>query len=182
VFQAGTRFFGPTCLTGVRLGDVEQGFRDADVVVEGTCGFQNLPNPLPPESPGAIVQWEDPDRVTVRLSTQGAYQDKVILHFAFGRTVDVRVIGGPCGGSYGSKFMTIQLVLQAAALSRATGRPVKLCLTKEEHLAAFTLRMESKIRAKIGMRRGGEVTALSGEWLVGTGAHSMTTRGGRSIR
>lgn len=176
VIQAGTRFFGPKCLTGVHLGDVEQGFREADAVVEGTCGFQNLPNPLPPEPPGAIVRWDGPDRVTVWLSTQGAYQDKVILHFAFGRTVDVRVIGGPCGGSYGSKFMTIQLVLQAAALSQVTRRPVRLCLTKEEHLAAFTLRMESKIRAKVGMRKNGEVTALAGEWLVGTGAHSMTTQ------
>ncbi|MHB8765491.1 MAG: xanthine dehydrogenase family protein molybdopterin-binding subunit, partial [Deferrisomatales bacterium] len=44
------------------------------------------------------------------------------------------------------------------------------------HLAAFTLRMESKIRAKVGMRKNGEVTALAGEWLVGTGAHSKTTQ------
>lgn len=176
VVKAGTLFFGPTCLTGVHLGDVDQGFRDADVVVEGTCGFQNLPNPLPPEGPGAIARWEDPDRVTVWLSTQGAYQDKVVLFYSLGRKIDVRVIGGPCGGSYGSKFMTIQLVLQATALSKRTGRPVKLCLTKEEHLAAFTLRLESKIRAKVGLRKSGEVTAVAGEWLVGTGAYSMTTQ------
>jgi CO/xanthine dehydrogenase Mo-binding subunit len=176
VVQAGTSFFGPRCLTGLQMGDVEEGFRQADVVVEGACGFQNLPNPLPPEPPGVVALWEEPDRVTVWLSTQGAGQDRAILYYAFGRRVDVRVIGSACGGSYGSKFMSIQLVLQAAALSRASRRPVKLCLTREEQLAAFTLRVESKLRAKVGMRRDGEVTAISGDWLVGTGVYSMTTQ------
>ncbi len=176
VVQAGTSFFGPKCLTGLQMGDVEQGFREADVVVEGTCGFQNIPNPLPAEPPGVVALWEEPNRVTVWLSTQGPGQDKTILYYTFGRKVDVRVVGSACGGSFGSKFMSIQLVLQAAALSRAAKRPVKLCLTREEQLAAFVLRVESKLRAKVGMRRDGQVTAVSGDWLVGTGAYSMTTQ------
>lgn len=172
----GTPFFGPKSLTGVHYGNVEEGFLEADAVIEGTFGFRNLPNPLPPETPGAIVLWEQPNRATVYLSSQGPHQDKLTLYYSFGRNVEVRVIGGPCGGSYGSKFMSVQLVLQAAALSRATGRPVRLCLTKEEHLAAFTLRMESKIKAKVGMKRDGTVTGVSGEWQVGTGAYSFTTQ------
>ncbi|MBI5443747.1 MAG: xanthine dehydrogenase family protein molybdopterin-binding subunit [Deltaproteobacteria bacterium] len=176
VVQAGTSFFGPKCLTGLRTGDVEEGFRRADVVVEGTCGFQNIPNPLPAEAAGVVALWEEPDRVTFWLSTQGPGQDRVILYYAFGRKVDVRVIGSACGGSFGSKFMSIQLALQAAALSRATRRPVRLHMTREEQLAAFVLRVESKLRAKVGMRRDGEVTAISGDWLVGTGVYSMTTQ------
>ncbi|MBI5446790.1 MAG: xanthine dehydrogenase family protein molybdopterin-binding subunit [Deltaproteobacteria bacterium] len=174
--KGGTLFFGPKCLKDVVLGDVEEGLRQADVVVEGTCGFQNLPNPLPPEAPGAVAFWEEPNRVTIWGSSQGPYQDKVILYYSFGRNVDVRFIGGPCGGSYGSKFMSIQMILQATALSRATGRPVRIRLTKEEHLAAFTVRMESKIHARVGMRKDGSVTAVAGEWLIGTGAYSMTTQ------
>ncbi len=176
VVQAGTSFFGPKCLTGLHVGDVEEGFRQADVVVEGTCGFQNIPNPLPAEPPGVVALWEEPARVTFWLSTQGPGQDRAILYYAFGRKVDVRVIGSACGGSFGSKFMSIQLALQAAALSRATGRPVRLGLTREEHLATFVVRVESKLRAKVGMRKSGEVTAVSGDWLVGTGAYSMTTQ------
>ena len=34
------------------------------------------------------------------------YMDKVILWHAMERKVDVRVFGGPCGGSYGSKMMS----------------------------------------------------------------------------
>jgi xanthine dehydrogenase molybdenum-binding subunit len=176
VMRPGTPFFGPKCLHGVVMGDVDAGFREADVVVEGTCGYRNIPNPLPPESPGAIALWEEPNRVTLWLSSQAAYQDKVILYYSFGRTVDVRTIGGPCGGSYGSKMMSVQLILQASALSRATRRPVKLCLTKEEHLAAFVLRIESRIHARVGMCKDGRVTAIAGDWLVGTGAYSLTTQ------
>jgi xanthine dehydrogenase molybdenum-binding subunit len=174
VLRAGTAFFGPKCLHSVVMGDVEEGFREADVVVEGTCSYENIPNPLPPESPGAIAYWEEPNRVTLWPSSQGAYQDKVILYYAFGRSIDIRTIGGPCGGSYGSKFMSVQLILQATALSKATGRPVKLSLTKEEHFAVFGLRIESRLRARIGMKR--DVTAISGDWLVGTGVYSLTTQ------
>lgn len=175
MLKLGTPFFGPKCLRGVAMGNVEEGFREADVVVEGTCSYENIPNPLPPESPGAIALWQEPSSVVLWLSTQGAYRDKVVLYYGFGRNVDVRTIGGPCGGSYGSKFMSVQLALQAAALSKATGRPVKLCLTKEEHLAAFGLRLGSRIRARVGMRRDGRVTAVSGDWLVDTGVYSLTT-------
>jgi xanthine dehydrogenase molybdenum-binding subunit len=65
---------------------------------------------------------------------------------------------------------------QAALLSRATGQPVKLVLSKEEHLAAFTLRPGSRMRAKLGLKKDGTVTAVSGEWLVDTGSYSMTTQ------
>ncbi len=176
VVQPGTAWFGPECLTGVRMGDVERGFAEADVVVEGACGYENIPNPLPPEPPGVIAQWEEPNRVTLWVSSQASYQDKVVLYYAFGREVEVRTIGGPCGGSYGSKLMSAQLVLQATALSRATGRPVRLVMSKEEHLAAFVLRIASRVRAKVGMRRDGTVTALAGDWFVDTGYYSMTTQ------
>jgi xanthine dehydrogenase molybdenum-binding subunit len=176
ILRAGTPFFGPKCLHGVVMGDTEEGFREADIVVEGTCSYENIPNPLPPESPGVIAKWEEPNRVTLWPSSQGAYQDKVTLSLAFGRSVHIRTIGGPCGGSYGSKFMSGQLILQATALSKATGRPVKLSLTKEEHLAAFGLRIESHLRARIGMKRDGRVTSVSGDWLVGTGVYSLTTQ------
>ena len=176
ILRPGTRWFGPDCLTGLAMGDVEAGFAEADVVVEGEVSYEGLPNPLPPESPGVIAHWQEPSSVTLWLSTQGAAQEKMILHHAFGRTVEVRTIGGACGGSYGSKFMSVQLILQATALSRATGRPVRLRLTKEEHLAAFALRIGSRVRAKVGMCRDGRLTAVSGEWLVDTGHYSLTTQ------
>jgi CO/xanthine dehydrogenase Mo-binding subunit len=168
--------FGPKCLHNLIIGDVEEGFREAHVVVEGACSYENIPNPVPPEPPGCIALWQEPNSLTLWLSTQGAYQHKVTLNYVFDGKVDVRTIGGPCGGSYGSKFMSWQIILQATALSRATGKPVRLFLTKEEHLATFTLRLGSRIRARIGMCKDGRVTAVSGEWLTDTGVYSATTQ------
>jgi len=42
------------------MGDVEQGFREADIITEGTYAYENIPNPLTAEPPGAIAAWEDP--------------------------------------------------------------------------------------------------------------------------
>jgi xanthine dehydrogenase molybdenum-binding subunit len=176
VVTAGAPFFGPKSLKEVAMGDVEKGFQKADVIAEGTFGYENIPNPLPPEPPGAIALWEEPNKLTLRVSNQASYMDKITLFHVMGRKVEVRSIGGPCGGSFGSKFMSWQVQCYAALLSRATGKPVKLIFTKEEHLAAFTMRPASRMTARVGMKKDGTVTAISGTWLIDTGYYSMTTQ------
>lgn len=176
VVTPGMPFFGPKSLKEVVMGDVEKGFLDADVITEGTFAYENIPNPIPPEPPGVIASWEEPDKVTLWVSNQASYMDKITLFHITNRTVDVRTIGGPCGGSFGSKFMSWQIQGYATLLSRATGKPVKLVFTKEEHLAAFTVRPSSRIKAKVGMKKDGMVTAVQGRWLIDTGYYSMTTQ------
>jgi CO/xanthine dehydrogenase Mo-binding subunit len=176
VVTPGMPFFGPKNLKEVVMGDVEQGFREADAVAEGTFGYENIPNPLPPEAPGAIALWEEPNRLTVWVSNQASYMDKITLSNIMGRKVTVRTIGGPCGASYGSKFMSWQVQSYAALLSRATGKAVKLIFTKEEHLAAFVMRPSCRMDARVGMKKDGTVTAISGGWLIDTGYYSMTTQ------
>jgi xanthine dehydrogenase molybdenum-binding subunit len=46
------------------LGDVEKGFQEADFIVEGTYGYECIPNPLPAESPGIIARWEESGKLT----------------------------------------------------------------------------------------------------------------------
>ncbi|MGA3174167.1 MAG: xanthine dehydrogenase family protein molybdopterin-binding subunit [Syntrophorhabdales bacterium] len=176
VVTPGVPFFGPKSLKEVVMGDVEKGFREADVVTEGTFGYENLPNPLPPEPPGAIALWEAPNKLTLWVSNQASYMDSVTLYHAMNRKVEVRTIGGPCGGSFGSKFMSWQVQCYAALLAKATGRPVKLVFTKEEHLAAFVLRPSSRMKARVGMKKDGTVTAVAGSWLIDTGFYSQTTQ------
>jgi xanthine dehydrogenase molybdenum-binding subunit len=176
IVTPGVPFFGPKNLKEVVMGDVEKGFKEAEVITEGTFGYENMPNPMPPEQPGVIALWEEPDSVTLWVSNQASYMDKITLFHVFDRKVQVRTIGGPCGGSYGSKFMSWQVQAHAVLLSRATNKPVKLVFTKEEHLAAFTLRPGSRMQAKVGMKKDGTVTAISGKWLIDTGYYSMTTQ------
>jgi len=167
-------FFGPESLTGVTTGDIVEGFAEADAVVEGTFGYQNIPNPIPPEPPGAVALWEEPRRVTLWAATQSQAIDRIILSNAMGWDVDLRIHGHPIGASFGTKIVMWQVEAYAILLSRATGLPVKLYYSKEEHLATFVLRPESRIHAKVGMKKDGTVTAVSGRWLVGTGYQSTT--------
>jgi CO/xanthine dehydrogenase Mo-binding subunit len=173
----GEPIFGPKSLTGIFMGDVEKGFAEADIITEGTFGYENIPNPIPPEPPGAVASWEGPNKVTVWVSTQSVYLARKVLSDIFGENIEVRTIGGPCGGSYGTKIMSWQVQCYAAALSKATNRPVKIIFTKEEHIAAFVLRPATRLHAKVGIKKNGTVTAVSGKWLLGTGYYSMTTQG-----
>ena len=170
-------FMGDNVLQNIIFGDTEAGFKEADIITEGTYEYENIPNPLPPEPPGVIAEWESPTAVHVWLSSQGPYFDRTTLYYMLGRKVDVKVTACQCGGSYGSKGNSSPIILQAIMLAKTTGRPVKLYLTKEEHISAFTLRLGSRLRGKVGMKKDGTVTALSGDWLVNTGYYSMITQG-----
>jgi xanthine dehydrogenase molybdenum-binding subunit len=170
-------WWGPHSLKEVVVGDVEKGFKEADVITEGTYAYENISNPLPPEPPGAIAAWEGPNNVTIWSATQGPYLYGVILGLMMGRKIDVRTMGGPCGGSYGSRVMSWQLTLFAAALAKETGRPVKVSYTKEEHFAAYGLRLGSRVHGKVGMKKDGTVTAISGDWFINTGFYSEVTQG-----
>ncbi len=176
ILPGGTIIYGPNCLKGVVMGDVEKGFSEADVITEGTFGYENIPNALPPESVGAVAQWEEPDKVTVWGTTQAPYLDKVTLFHVFNRKFDIRTIGPQCGGGFGTKIMCWQVQSYAIVLSKATRLPVKVFFTKEEHMAAFTLRVGSRIHARVGMKKDGTITAIQGTWYVDTGYYSFTTQ------
>lgn len=176
VIPGGTIIFGPECLRGVIKGDVEKGFEAADVIAEGEFGYENIPSALPPESVGAVARWEEPNKVTVWSTSQAPYMDKVTLFHVFNRQVEIRSIGHHVGGSFGTKIMCWQVQSYATLLSRATGRPVKVMFTKEEHMACFTLRVGSRMHARVGMKRDGTLTAIQGAWYVDTGYYSFTTQ------
>jgi xanthine dehydrogenase molybdenum-binding subunit len=176
IIPGGTIIYGPNCLKGVVRGDVGKGFAEADVITEGTFGYENIPNALPPEPVGAVAIWEPPDRATVYATSQAPYMDKVTLFHVFNRQIEIRSIGNHVGGSFGTKLMCWQVEAYAIILARATGQPVKVVFSKEEHMAAFTLRISSRMHARVGMKKDGSVTAIQGTWYVDTGYYSFTTQ------
>ena len=168
--------FGPKTLSKVVLGDVEKGFQEADFIAEGTYGYENIPNPLPLEPPGVIARWEDENRLTVWSGTQSASWHRFIMQSKMGFP-DIRAIDTHCGGSFGSKNYAPLPLFYAASLAKVTGRPVKAYYSKEEHFGAFVLRLGSRFRGKIGIKKDGTVTAVLGEWFVDTGASSDMAQG-----
>lgn len=176
ILPGGTIIYGENCLKGVVRGDVDKGFAEADVITEGTFGYENIPNALPPEAVGAVATFEQPNKVTLWPSTQAPYLDKVTLFHVFNRQFDIRVIAPQCGGGFGTKIMCWQVQSYAILLARATARPVKVMFTKEEHMASFTLRVGSRMHARVGMKKDGTLTAIQGTWYVDTGYYSFTTQ------
>ena len=167
---------GDDCLKEIVMGNTAEGFSQADTIVEEAYEYNNLPNPLPPESPAAIGLWKEPNQMIIWVSDQSFYKHIGYLKRVVDESIDIRTFGGPCGASYGSKSMSWLHQLYAVLLSRATGCPVKMTFSKEEHLASFILRPSSRIEAKVGIKKDGTVTAVSGLWQVGTGYYSQTTQ------
>jgi xanthine dehydrogenase molybdenum-binding subunit len=167
--------FGPKTISEVVLGDVEKGFEEADFISQGTGGYENIPNPLPIEPPGVIARWEDENKLTVWSGTQSASWHRFIMQSKMGFP-DIRAIDTHCGGSFGSKNYVPLPLFYAAALAKVTAKPVKVYYSKDEHFGAFVLRLGSRFRGKIGIKKDGTVTAVAGEWLVDTGAYSDMTQ------
>lgn len=157
----------------VHFGDVEKGLEEADVVGEAFSTADSGQNPLAPESPGIIAEWEDPMHLVVRGSMSSNGLCRMMNSASMGIPIsNMRVIPACVGGSYGQKHFSScgTIVLYAAALAKATGRPVSLMYTKEEHFAAQTCRLNSKAHYQIGLKKDGTVTAVKGDWIGESGA------------
>jgi CO/xanthine dehydrogenase Mo-binding subunit len=158
-------------LQNVVKGDVDKGFAEADEIIEGTGFYECFPNPLPPEPPGVVAYWENPDKLVAYVATQSLGLNKYLAQ-PFFRMANTQFIATQCGGSYGTKNANLTPIGFAAELSKATRRPVKIYYTKEEHLAAYSLRISCRINARVGIKKDGTVTAVTGDWFVNTGSGS----------
>ncbi len=151
-------------------GDVDSGIAEADVVVEATfrTGCQ-IHTPM--ETHGSVASW-DGSRLTVWDTTQGVFDVRAELASALGLPLaNVRVISHYMGGGFGSKIGLNKHTVIAALLSRATGRPVKLFLSREETLLCVGNRPETRITIAAAAKREGTLTALRMHALGTGGAY-----------
>ena len=116
-------------------GDINAGFEQAAVEVEATY-HTPVQTHVCLETHGHVAEWQDEENLTVWASTQGVFGVRNDLAGSFNLPANqVRVITEHMGGGFGSKFGPGVEGRTAAELARATGRAVKLMLTrKAEHL------------------------------------------------
>ena len=155
-----------------KVGDLEKGFADAEVIVEGEY-FTQVQTHSALETHGFVVDWK-PDEVTVYASTQGtsSVRDEFADVFKLPKN-KVRVITDYMGGGFGAKFGAGNEGVVAANLSRKANLPVKLMLDRrQEHIVCN--RPDSHQKLKIGAKKDGTLTAIQltsyGTAGVGTGA------------
>ena len=154
------------------VGDIERGFAEADVIVEGEY-FTQVQTHSALETHGFVVDWK-PEEVTVYASTQGtsSVRDEFADVFKLPKS-KVRVITEYMGGGFGAKFGAGNEGIIAATLSQKAHAPVKLMLDRrQEHIVSN--RPDSHQTLKIGAKRDGTLTAIHltsyGTAGVGTGA------------
>jgi xanthine dehydrogenase YagR molybdenum-binding subunit len=158
---------------GGEKGSTEKGFAEAEAIVEGDFRTQ-IETHSALETHGVVADWK-PDMLTVYASTQGTSSVREEMAEVFDIPKSrVRVITEYMGGGFGAKFGAGNFGVVAAALSKQTGAPVKLMLTrKEEHLSVGN-RPDARIHLKAGAKKDGTLTALHlvsyGTAGVGTGA------------
>jgi xanthine dehydrogenase YagR molybdenum-binding subunit len=151
-------------------GDVETGFADADVVVEGTYRTEcQIHAPMEPH--GSVARW-DGNRLTVWDSTQGVFGVQETLARVFQLPMsNVRVIGHYMGGGFGSKLETGKYTVIAGILARMSARPVKIFLPREDCMTSTGNRPANTMKIKIGARNDGALTALEYDSLGSNGAY-----------
>lgn len=154
-------------------GDIDQGFKDADVVVEGHYITQ-VQTHSALETHGVVADWK-PEMLTVWASTQGtaSVREEMAQFFKLPMP-QVRVITEYMGGGFGAKFGAGNFGIAAAALSKKAGAPVRLMLDREEEHLSVGNRPSSDQLLRIGAKKSGEITAIHlvsyGTAGCGTGA------------
>lgn len=153
----------------VRKGDTEAGFAAADLVIENTFRTQFIEHAF--LEPEVGLAWVDENEViNIRVSTQ------VIEHFRFIADAvgvphnKVRILGSLIGGGFGGKEdITVEIYL--ALLAKATGRPVRLCYTREDSFFGHGKRHPFTLTYRTGFTRQGKITALQVDMTADAGAY-----------
>jgi len=155
----------------IRRGDVEEGFAQADVIIEGTykTPFQEHAH-LEPEA--GVARVDEKGNVTVWACTQFPSNVREEIARCLGLSLNkVRVIQTVTGGGFGAK-LDISVHCHIALLALKTGRPVKLVYTRPESIMTSTKRHPFIIKYKTGATREGKLLVVEIEIIGDTGAYA----------
>jgi xanthine dehydrogenase YagR molybdenum-binding subunit len=149
-------------------GDVEAGFAQADVIVEGEYRTQVvLHNSL--ETHQSVVQWFG-DTLEVHISTQYIWGVRREIAKKLDLPADnIRVVCNYMGGGFGAKNEPDDHTFVAIELARRTARPVKCALTRREENLVTGNRNATVQRLRVGAKADGTLTALEGEYVNAVG-------------
>jgi xanthine dehydrogenase molybdenum-binding subunit len=145
-------------------GDLENGFRAADFVVEREYTTSTVHQGYI-EPQNALAFCSADEHITIYCSTQGSFNVRTLTASMLGVSEGmIRVVPTEIGGGFGGKT-TIYLEPLAVVLSKKSGRPVKLTMTRGEVLRATGPTSGTKMRVKIGATRDGKITAAE-VWMA----------------
>ncbi|HWA43659.1 MAG TPA: xanthine dehydrogenase family protein molybdopterin-binding subunit [Hypericibacter adhaerens] len=152
-------------------GDVEKGFKKADIVVERE--FKTEATHQGYIEPHACLATLSPDGVAeLWVCTQGHFMVRAVCAGLLGIDISkLRVTASEIGGGFGGKT-TVFIEPVALALSRKANRPVKIVMSRDEVFRATGPTSSASMRVKIGVTKDGRITAADGEFRYQGGAYA----------
>ena len=156
----------------VKRGDVERGFAEADLIVEGTYEG-GRPTPAYMEPNVCVCQFDDDGKLTIWISTQTPFMVRGILAEVLGLPhTKVKVLVDHMGGGFGAKQDLFQTEFLCALLAKETRRPVRLEYTRKETFLGGRSRHPAKVWLKQGFRKDGTLTARQARVIMNSGAYA----------
>ena len=152
-------------------GDVQRGFKEAEVVVEETYTTTWVDHAyLEPDA--GISYLDEQGRITVVCPTQNVHYDQKEVAAVLALPLDrVRIIQCATGGGFGGRLdVTVQGLLALAVFHLK--RPAKIVYSREEVFQVTSKRHPLKIQYKSGAKKDGTLTAVEVDILGDTGAYA----------
>jgi xanthine dehydrogenase molybdenum-binding subunit len=154
----------------VRRGNVEAGFAQAHVIVEGIFEL-GRPTPAYMEPNVCVCEWQE-DKLNVWISTQTPFMVRGIMAEVLGVPYSkVRVMVDHMGGGFGAKQDLFQTEFLCALLAKETGKPVRLEFTRKETFLGGRSRHPGTVWLKQGFKKDGTITARQARVVFNSGAY-----------
>ena len=150
--------------TGFARGDIEQGFAEADEIVELDCHIPMAHQGyIEPHACTATVN--EAGQATIWACTQGQFEFRTMT----ARILDMplsalKVVPSEIGGGFGGKLL-VYLEPVAVLMSKLSGRPVKMVMGRDEVFQATGPTSGTHCKVKVGAKKDGTITAASA-WLA----------------
>jgi len=152
-----------------KIGDVEAGFAQADEIVE--MSFKTSPVHQGYIEPHAcLARFGADGQCEIWSSSQGHFMVRGYTAKILGIPVNNLVVHpAEIGGGFGGKTV-VYVEPIAATLSRKSGLPVKIVMTREEVFLATGPTAGSSMTVRMGVKRDGKIVAADGVFKFQAGA------------
>ena len=143
---------------GFEIGDLDKGFAEADEVIERHYKTSPIHQAYI-EPQACMANYEENGRVELWSSSQGHFTVRNLTSKITGITVgNIKVNPAEIGGGFGGKTV-VYLEPLAVTLSRKSGKPVRMSMSREEVFLATGPTSGASMTVKIGVKRDGTITA-----------------------
>ena len=163
-----------------KLGDIDAGFGDADVIVEREFNTRTVHQGYIEPHNGTAL-WNNDGRLHIWCSTQGAFTVRDTLSKVLDLPVSqIRVTPMEIGGGFGGKIPTYVDAV-AALLSKKSGQPVKIVMSRKDVFEGTGPTPGSYVKVKMGATKGGKITGAQAHLAYEAGAYPGSPVGAGAI-